>query len=282
ALIVSGSDDCTIRIWKAHSMAAPMRTFVGHEKGVNAVAFSPDGSRVISGSKDHTIRLRDLSSGVTVLTLNGPSSVSSVQFTPDGAHIVSGSYDSTVRIWNTSDGSLSREPLNGHSKRVTSTAISPNGEYIVSGSLDCTVRVWDKQSGKVIAGPFEGHTGSVRSVGFSGDDMRIMSASDDKTVRVWNAQGQMPQPARASEDREFSEYECFAYSPNHTDVAFRDRYNSASFLVWDLRTMTVASVPTGGTICRLRFSLDGAHIHSIHTEGTICTWVAQTGITIFT
>ncbi|KDN40945.1 hypothetical protein RSAG8_07813, partial [Rhizoctonia solani AG-8 WAC10335] len=280
ALIISGSDDCTVGIWNAQNVAAPMRSLTGHKKGVNSVAFSPDGSHVISGSADHTVHLWDLSNGVIFLTLRGHrASVTSVQFSPDGAHIISGSYDFTVRIWNTSNGSLSREPLKDYSKRISSIAISPDGDRILSGSLDRTVRVWDRRSGKVIAGLFKGQTGSVRSVGFSGDGMRIMSASDDKTVRVWNAQGQMPQPARASEDRGFSVHG-FTYSPNQTHVAFRKQYvDDTTFLVWDLRTFQLRffSVPTHGNIHRLRFSLDGTRIHSIHTDSAICTWDTQTG-----
>ncbi|KAL5633037.1 hypothetical protein ACGC1H_003509 [Rhizoctonia solani] len=277
AHIVSGSDDCTVRIWGPQVVTISMISLTGHAQEVKSVAFSPDGSRVVSGSVDHTIRLWDLSSGATILILDGhTASVSAVQYSPDGAYIISGSHDSNILIWNASNGSLTRRLQKAHSKPITAIAISPSGDHIVSGSLDCTVRVWNLHNGKLTAGPFEGHTESVRSVGFLSDGMRIVSASDDKTVRVWNAQDQIPQSAWTSNERGSSLHDHFAYSPTKTHVAVFTLYKT-TFLVWDLRTMTVISVPTNGGVRHLRFSPDGTHIHSIHNEGTLCTWIVQTG-----
>ncbi len=67
---------------------------------IGAVAFSPDGSQIISGSGDQTVRLWDAASGEELRQLIGHTSgVSSVAFSPDGKQIVSGSLDDTVRVW---------------------------------------------------------------------------------------------------------------------------------------------------------------------------------------
>ena len=69
------------------------------------VAFSPDGSRVVSGSEDNTVRIWNVATGESEAELKGHSGrVSSVVFSPDGSHVVSGSEDNTVRIWTIATG----------------------------------------------------------------------------------------------------------------------------------------------------------------------------------
>jgi WD40 repeat protein len=73
----------------------------GHTDIVNAVTISPNSSRIVSGSNDHTVRIWDAVSGVILHTLKGHTDcLRSVTFSSDGMRIVSGSNDHTVRIWD--------------------------------------------------------------------------------------------------------------------------------------------------------------------------------------
>ena len=72
----------------------------GHSGGVRAVAFSPDGDRIVSGSSDNTLRLWDREGSPIGEPLQGHSDwVWAVAFSPDGDRIVSGSSDNTLRLW---------------------------------------------------------------------------------------------------------------------------------------------------------------------------------------
>ena len=72
---------------------------------VVSVSYSPDGSRIVSGSRDDTIRIWDSKSGECLLVLKGhEGDVSSVSYSPDGSRIVSGSHDDTIRIWDSKSG----------------------------------------------------------------------------------------------------------------------------------------------------------------------------------
>ena len=65
-----------------------------------SVSFSPDGSRIVSGSQDNTVRVWDSQTGVELMKLEGHTSyVTSVSFSPDGSRIVSAG-DYTVRVWD--------------------------------------------------------------------------------------------------------------------------------------------------------------------------------------
>ncbi|KLO13563.1 hypothetical protein SCHPADRAFT_852271 [Schizopora paradoxa] len=104
---------------------------------VCAVAYSPDGRYIVSGSWDNTVRVWDAQTGAQKgEPLTGhPSTVTSVAYSPDG----------TIRVWDAQTGAQKGEPLTGHTARVSSAAYSPDGNYIVSGSYDNTVRVQETQ-----------------------------------------------------------------------------------------------------------------------------------------
>jgi WD40 repeat protein len=126
-----------------HGWQAEMSILYGHIGDVYSVAFSSDGSRIVSGSKDHTVRVWDAVSGTIKHILEGHTeSVSSVAFSSDSLWIVSGSWDKTLRIWNAVSGT-NQHTLEGHTHIVTSVAFSSDSLRIVSSSLDCTVRIWD-------------------------------------------------------------------------------------------------------------------------------------------
>ncbi len=137
---------------------------LGHAGSVNSVALTPDGSSVISGACDNTVRVWNLSSGECTATLEGHTGfVRSVALTPDGRSIVSGSDDGTVRVWDLSSGECTAT-LEGHSGYVMSVALTPDGTSVVSGSSDNAVRVWALSSGECTA-TLEGHSGYVMSLG---------------------------------------------------------------------------------------------------------------------
>ena len=130
-----------MRLWSTES-GKLLHTYEGHRSYVNAIAFSPDGEKILSGSRDNTVRLWDTDSGKLVHTLEGhTSSVNAIAFSPDGQKILSGSRDNTVRLWDTDSGKLVHT-YEGHRSEVYAIAFSPDGQQILSGSTDNTVRLW--------------------------------------------------------------------------------------------------------------------------------------------
>jgi hypothetical protein len=165
--------------------------FAGHHDLVWSMAYSPDKTRLASGSMDSTIRIWDTSTGLEIFSaLQGhDSTVLSVVFSPDGTMIASCSVDKTVRVWDAASGTELFSPLRGHQQAVVSLSFSANSTRIVSGSYDKTLRIWDMRMGVQVCTPLTlaGHEGCVTSVAFSPDGTKIVSGSHDRTIRVWNA-----------------------------------------------------------------------------------------------
>jgi WD40 repeat protein len=163
-----------------------LRSLEGHTDAVTAVALSPDGRTIVSGSLDGTVKVWDAHDGRLLRSLAGHTHwVTAVALSADGRTIVSGAWDSTVKVWDAHDGRLLRS-LEGHTAWVNAVALSPDGRTIVSGSADRTVKVWDAHDGRLLRS-LEGHTDAVTAVALSADGRTIVSGADDRTVKVWDA-----------------------------------------------------------------------------------------------
>ena len=108
-----------------------------------SVSFSPDGTKVASGSYDKMVKLWDVTSGECLQTLEGHSDyVTSVTFSPDGMKVASGSWDNAVKMWDATSGEC-LQTLEGHSWYVNSVSFSPDGTKVASGSSDKTINIWE-------------------------------------------------------------------------------------------------------------------------------------------
>lgn len=147
-----------------------------HTDAVSAVAFSPDGGRLVSASMDRTLVVWDAVRGERLATLVGhEGGVTSLAWSPDGRRVVSGSWDDTVRMWDAASGDLVAT-LEGHTRGVSGVAWSPDGAHLASASGDRAIRLWDAATRKRIA-TLRGHAYGVTAVCFSPDGTRLVSAS---------------------------------------------------------------------------------------------------------
>ncbi|CAE6441989.1 unnamed protein product [Rhizoctonia solani] len=188
----------SVQLWDVQKRIPASDPFKGHTDTVRSVGFSPDGSRVVSGSHDKTIRVWDVERGITMLgPLEGHTGwVRSTAFSPDGSQIVSCSFDCTLRLWDIRSGGMISEPYEGHRGFINSVAFSPCGTYVVSGGKDKTVRLWDVRNGGQVQ-LYEGHTDRVYSVTFSPCGQYIASGSRDCKViirKTWGEDSHLDNP----------------------------------------------------------------------------------------
>lgn len=168
-------------------MPNPTADLGGNADTVRQVAFSPDGTRLLSGSAESKhIRLWDTTEWSKVVKCVGHTDwLTSVAFSPDGTKVLTGSHDNTARLW-TADAGTALQTFTGHTDFVYSVAFSPDGEKVLTGSRDGTAKVWDANTGTVLFN-FTGHTDAVYSVAFSPNGAKALTGSRDGTAKLWDA-----------------------------------------------------------------------------------------------
>jgi len=198
--IVSGSDDQTIKVWDASSLALVTERTNAHSNMVTSVQFSPDGTKIVSGSRDKTIKVWDSATlDLKTEKANAHSDwIKSVAFSPDGTKIVSGSEDKvwddqgawtkseTIKVWDAASLELKTEKQNAHSDWIKYVAFSPDGKTIVSGSDDKTIKVWDAESLNEVSKVENADLYGIDSVQFAPDGKTIVSGGSG-TIKVWDA-----------------------------------------------------------------------------------------------
>lgn len=258
--------------------------YQGHTESIRAVAWSPDGKYLVSGSWDKTVQVWEAATGREVFTYRGHNDrVNTVTWSPNGKYIASGSDDCTIRVRN----ALTREKVckyTGHSDCVNALAWSPDSTRIASASDDESVQIWEASTGNQLVSYDEHEEDSdiepcyVLAVAWSPDGRYIASASDENVVRIWeSATGNDLFSYERHDDR----INAVAWSPDGRYIA------SGS----GDRSIRVRDVATRKGICRYRghsdwvralaWSPDATSIASASDDGTVRIWEAMTKRDIF-
>ncbi|KAI8599135.1 WD40-repeat-containing domain protein [Dissophora ornata] len=160
--------------WK--SMPAKTK-LIGHEDSVYCIQF--DSTKIVTGSRDHTIKFWDARTLQCTSTLEGHSlSVLCLQF--NERMMVSGSSDKTIIVWDMK----TQKPhtrLYGHTAGVLDVCF--DDQYIISCSKDTSIRVWDVRTMALLK-IMVGHRGPVNAVQLH--QGQVVSASGDELVKLWD------------------------------------------------------------------------------------------------
>jgi WD40 repeat protein/serine/threonine protein kinase len=152
-----------------------------------SVAFSPDGRKAATASRDRLVRLWDVPSWNYLGSLKQHrKGVTSIAFSKDGRTLASGSNDQTVRLWDVEKASALAQ-LPGQLGEVIFVTYSNHGKKLAAVSKDKSVTVWDVSNPDDRKILWE-HDAQVITVAFSPDDGTLAGTGKDKLIRIWNAQ----------------------------------------------------------------------------------------------
>ena len=199
-----------------------------HTKDVYSLAFSLDGSLLVSGSEDKTVKVWDIQTGGVVRTLYGHTSlVQSVAISADNTMVASGSDDQTIRLWDIKIGNCCI--IDSHNDYVNTVTFSPtNPKLLLSSSHDDTIQQWDID-GHQIGPPIPGNY-----VAFSPDGTKF-SSCDGKTVTIRDTDSRMIVVEFKS-----NAYRC-CFSPEGRYIAVA---NNATIYIWDIASHNPCLIQT--------------------------------------
>ena len=119
-----------------------------HPGGATTVVFTEDGSALVSGGYDGTIRSWDLSTGKPAGILGrAHGTIWTLDLSPDGSRVAAAGEDGVIRIWNLANPAAPLE-LRGHTRNIWDVRFSRDGRRLASGSFDNIVRLWDVTTGR--------------------------------------------------------------------------------------------------------------------------------------
>lgn len=165
-----------------------VRKLEGHAGNVMSVAFSADGSKLISAAGEPGLfgeaRIWNVADGAIIREFRGhKDSLYAATLSPDGALLATAGYDQSIILWDATSGAEVRT-LAGHNGAVYDLAFSADGKFLASASADRTVKLWDVASGArldTFGQPLE----DQYTVAFSPDGSRLAGAGRDNRIRIW-------------------------------------------------------------------------------------------------
>ena len=252
--------------------SAVAMTLIGHHDWVKGVAFSPDGSLLVTVGIDAMVRVWDAMAGKHLRTLVGHTGwVRGVAFSSDRTSLATVSDDKTVRIWNPVSGKC-LHTLHGHGGLIRGVAFSPNDAMLATASEDSTILVWDPASGEHLC-KLRGHNGGVNAVAFSTDSASLASASSDSTVRLWDpVTGECRQTLKGHPGPAWG----VAFSPDRLRLA---SVGATTVEVWSASSGEHLRTFEGHTrmVWGVAFSHDGERLASVSEDMTVRVWDVITG-----
>ncbi|GAA5981241.1 hypothetical protein JCM10908_004035 [Rhodotorula pacifica] len=247
--------------------------FEGHEDSVYCCQF--DERKIISGSRDRTIRVWDIASGETIHTMRGhEGSILCLQY--DDEILVTGSSDSTVIVWDlVGNAAAGRSKygqmikLVGHGMGVLDLCF--DDRYIVSCSKDTKTHVWERSSGKLYR-VLQGHRGPVNAVQIHGD--RVLTASGDSLMKMWDLHTGQALRTLTGHTRGLA---CVSWAPS--GKCFVSSSNDKTIKLWDAETGECLRTFVGHAdlVRGLAFDEGCQRIVSAGYDRTTRVWDAETG-----
>ena len=269
----TGTATRSIPRWdRAGDQAGP--AWIGHEEFVAAVAFTSDGTGVVSAGGDRSLRLWNLDGSVRAVVPDAhDGGITTVACSPSGFPLIaSGGRDNMVRLFD-GDGRRLGVTAAGHTADVMAVAFSPDARLLASGSRDGTVRLWTVD-GRPHGGPLTGHEGEVLTVAFSPLGALLASAGGDGTVRLWSLDGRpLGRPIYAHADLVWD----LAFSPDGGTIVSAG--GDLTVRLWTADGQPIGVPLQGHTrdVRAVAFHPDGQMMVTAGEDGTLRTWDAHAG-----
>ena len=223
-------------VWE-HASESHILKQSSHLDTMTTLSYSPDSTRVITGSDDGLIKIWDLHSGFHIATFTEHSSaVTSSRYSKRGNILFTSSLDGSIRAWDMLRYRNFRTFTAPTRLSFTDLAIDPSAEVVCASSHDSfDIHLWNVQTGQLLD-RLSGHEGPVSTLSFTPDGSTLASGSWDRTIRLWSifSRTQSSEPLQLTSD-----LLCIAIRPDSAQLAAATLDGQLTF--WNLLTSAQSS-----------------------------------------
>jgi WD40 repeat protein/tRNA A-37 threonylcarbamoyl transferase component Bud32 len=256
--------------------AAPrLAQFWTHEGFVVHAEFSPDGTRVISSSLDHTVRVWDALTGQPVLPpLRLESDAGGACFSPDGRRVVTVDEQGRLRLWDAANGAVVAGPLGTSTGGTDWLAFTPDGRWLLVPRTN-RLEFLDAATGAPTGRTLEG-TESLHAARISNDGRWVAGGMGGRTVHLWDLAAHPP-------TRRLFKHPAGVRGLDFSHDGRRLATTTLRELsVWDVARGELAWAPVqpGGDLFNCDFSLDDRSVATASWEGRARVFDAATGLPV--
>ncbi|MEX1369271.1 MAG: FHA domain-containing protein [Nannocystaceae bacterium] len=195
----TGDDSGQLVLWTISTDEPQGQVLAGHSSEIGALAFTPDGRRLVSASTDSTARIWRIEQGKvdeqTAIVLPHSDEITQLAISEDGDLLLTGTLTKAV-LWKLSaiDPNAPVRIFSKHESDITAVALGPRGRWAATGSDDQRAMLYDLSKKRPTEYVLRGHADTVRVLAFSPtpSPKYLATGSDDKSIRLWNLQSEHP------------------------------------------------------------------------------------------
>lgn len=298
--IATGGTDSTVKLW--HPVTGAPMGQLGYptedlQDSINALAYRPDGKRLVTGSRLGYLEIWDLEAlpadgsvaaepAVRARTKGG-ARISSVAFSPDGMTIATGQWDGSVQLWD-AETLAAQQQDEVLPYQVWSVAFSPAGNLVASGSgaaIDSNsddpheIRLWTASNMAADRSPLTEQSDSIiYSLSFNGTGDVIASGSADGTIQLWDVATSAPIGQPLSGDQNV----VMALDSAHRGPLLASGSADGKVRLWDMATRALVGIPISahrGWVHDVAFSPQDDRIVSGGADGKVRLWPVIQNVT---
>ncbi len=296
-----GQGDPHVRIWDISTQKL-VNKFYAHQDDILRVSFHPDGKRLLTGSKDGTVKIWDSDRGTLVKIINPPNSIDNIplspnqktkpitdaSFSPDGKMIVLAKGEQ-ISLWDLQGNRLAMAIA--HDKTIYTVKFHPNGKLLASSGGDKNVKLWritdattrfltelitgsnnnNLRDGELqLIHTFEGRSNEVLSLNFSENGKQIAFGYQDGSVQISDLEGDTNTKVGIHSDGVFDVN--FSFDNRFLLSASKDR----SVRLWALQNALIdTSYGHTDNIWAVSYRPDGKVFASASVDKSIRLWNAD-------